>query len=140
MSNSFILDTIIRFGLALVIILGGLLVYWAFNKLILQKTRDKSEDLPFELSGNPVILYFTTPNCMPCKTVQRPALQKVRDKLADRIDIVEVDATQKPSLARQWSVLSVPTTFIIDTNGKTRFVNHGVARADKLIAQIQQLV
>jgi hypothetical protein len=31
----------------------------------------------------------------------------------------------------------VPTTFVIDANGKPRYVNHGVAMAEKLIQQLE---
>jgi len=95
--------------------------------------------LPFDLSGRPAILYFTTPACAPCKTVQRPALRKIAEMYAGKLDVIEVDATEKVDLARQWGVLSVPTTFILDSRGVPRFVNHGVTRADKLMNQINNI-
>jgi len=36
-------------------------------------------------------------------------------------------------------VLSVPTTFIIDSQGRPRRVNHGVASAEKLLNQIEEV-
>jgi hypothetical protein len=35
--------------------------------------------------------------------------------------------------------MSVPTTFVLDANGEARYVNNGVARAEKLLEQIQTL-
>ncbi|NIR96491.1 MAG: thioredoxin family protein, partial [Gammaproteobacteria bacterium] len=78
------------------------------------------ENLPQGVLG---ILYFTTPNCVPCKTVQRPALETVKKHLGNKLKVIEVDATQQTALADHWGVLSVPTTFIIDANGKPRKVN-----------------
>jgi hypothetical protein len=35
--------------------------------------------------------------------------------------------------------MSVPTTFVIDERGEARYVNNGIARAEKLLEQIQTL-
>jgi thioredoxin-like negative regulator of GroEL len=75
---------------------------------------------------------------MPCKTVQRPALAMVQAEMGDKLKVIEVDATQRPELADSWGVLSVPTTFIIDTKGRPRKVNHGVVRAEKLLQQLTE--
>ena len=40
------------------------------------------------------------------------------------------------ALARDWSVLSVPTTFVLDRDGTPRQVNHGFASTEKLLGQI----
>lgn len=133
------LDWLNRLVLAIGIILIGLVLYWIINRVLLLRTRDKGMGLPFDLSGRPAILYFTTPACVPCKTIQRPAVQKILEMYAGRLDVIEVDATKEIDLARQWGVLSVPTTFIIDSRGVPRFVNHGVTRADKLIVQINSI-
>ena len=52
------------------------------------------------------------------------------------LQVLEMDATQEPDLASSWGVLSVPTTFLIDSRGKLRHVNHGVASAEKLLTQL----
>jgi len=33
--------------------------------------------------------------------------------------------------------MSVPTTFVIDVTGKPRYVNHGIATAEKLLQQLE---
>ena len=86
--------------------------------------------------GKPAILYFTSPGCVPCITLQRPALAQLMAAFGRRLQVLEVDATQHPRLADAWGVLSVPTTFIIDADGRPRGVNHGVARAARLAAQL----
>jgi thioredoxin-like negative regulator of GroEL len=55
------------------------------------------------------------------------------------LEVVEIDATQHPDLAKQWGVLSVPTTFLLDARGEARYVNNGVTRVEKLMEQIQTL-
>ena len=90
--------------------------------------------------GVPVLLYFTTPTCAPCKTVQRPAIERLQERIGEGLEVVEVDASSQPELASQWGVLSVPTTFIIDAQGNPRYVNHGVAPLDKLQRQFAEII
>jgi thiol-disulfide isomerase/thioredoxin len=126
---------------ALAIISTGLLLYWLLNRFILFRAEKKGLALPDNLPGArpgvPAILYFTSPDCVPCKTVQRPALQKIQARLGDQLQVIEVDTYENPDLAVRWGVLSVPTTFIINRQGKLLFVNHGATRAEKLLEQAQ---
>ena len=89
--------------------------------------------------GIPAILYFTTPTCSPCKTVQRPALQALLTELGDAVQVIEVNALEQPEAADRWGVLSVPTTFILDKLGRPREINYGVAGVEKLRHQLQGL-
>jgi peroxiredoxin len=59
--------------------------------------------------------------------------------LGETLEVVEINAYEQPDLAKTWGVLSVPTTFVIDERGEARYVNNGVARAEKLLEQIQAL-
>lgn len=121
-------------------ITGILLVaFWLVNRLILARTRGNQMGLESLHPGIPAILYFTTPDCVPCRTMQRPALKRLQAQLGEGLQVIEVDATAQPQLADYWGVLSVPTTFIIDEHGQARRVNHGVASADKLLSQINQV-
>ena len=54
------------------------------------------------------------------------------------MQIIEIDATQEPELARDWGVLSVPTTFLLDAHGVARHVNHGATTAEKLLEQMRK--
>ncbi len=132
-------EVLIRLLWALAIVGAGLLLYRLVNRLALSRARLKSASTSLFVSGRPAILYFTTPTCVPCKTVQRPAIERIQQKLGDGLQVVEIDASARPELADQWGVFSVPTTFIIDAKGLPRHVNHGVATADKLWRQIQSL-
>jgi thiol:disulfide interchange protein len=89
--------------------------------------------------GKSTVLYFTADFCIACKTRQTPALQKLTDTLGDdTVQIIKVDAQEQADAAERWGVMSLPTTFVLDSDGKPRAVNHGVASADKLIKQLQQ--
>jgi thioredoxin 1 len=95
--------------------------------------------LPAPLPKKPTIVYFTTPDCAPCKTVQRPALQKLADLLGEKLHVIEIDASEHPDVARTWGVMSVPTTFLLDEKGTAKYVNNGVVRLEKLMEQVKTL-
>ncbi|HJW89863.1 MAG TPA: thioredoxin family protein [Anaerolineales bacterium] len=121
------------------ILAGGAGLYWLGNRVIIARARGRRLGLEAIRPGIPAILYFTTPSCAPCMTVQRPALLRLVESLAEQIQVIEVDASAQPHLADYWGVLSVPTTFIIDSQGRPRRVNHGVAGAEKLSRQLEEV-
>jgi thioredoxin 1 len=136
-------DLLARLGLALVLIIAGVALYWAWNKFQLRRLSGRRgtqealrglEDLRPGVSG---ILYFTTPDCQVCITAQKPALQRLQADLGDGLQVVEVDASTQTDLADYWGVLSVPTTFIIGTDGRPHSMNHGLTSKEKLLHQIQ---
>ena len=131
-------EILLRFVWTLAIIGGGILLYELVNRYLLTRARVQVKNL-IPTHRRPTLLYFTTPACAPCKTVQRPAIEKLKASLGDGLEVVEIDAAAEPEIASQWGVLSVPTTFIIDAKGQPRHINHGVATADKLLKQIQEL-
>ena len=131
-------DLLLRFVLAVGIIVTGLFTYWLVNQRLLGKAQNHVLALVGgTLPNKPMIVYFTTPDCAPCKTVQRPALRKLLTQTGDSVELIEVDATQRPDLAKQWGVMSVPTTFLLDARGEARYVNNGVTRVEKLMEQLQ---
>lgn len=121
------------------IIVGGFVLYrlWAF--FMLRRRGGKYLGLGTVRPGVPTILYFTTPGCIPCKTVQRPALAQLTSLLNDRLQVIEINAEEQPEIADYWGVLSVPTTFIIDSQGQPRHVNRGVAREDILLRKLREI-
>ncbi|HYO89667.1 MAG TPA: thioredoxin family protein [Candidatus Limnocylindrales bacterium] len=88
-------------------------------------------------TGVPTVVYFTTPNCAPCRYQQKPALAKLAAELGDAVQIIEVDAAAQPEDAKRWGVFTAPTTFVLNSDGAPHTVNHGVADAAKLAGQIR---
>ena len=132
-------EILLRSALAVVIIVAGVFAYWLINQRLLLRARHNVFTLFNILPNKPVIVYFTTPDCIPCKTVQRPAIYQVSRLLGEDLQIVEIDATERPELAKTWGVMSVPTTFLLDARGQARYVNNGVTRAEKLMEQLKSL-
>jgi len=134
----FLNETLTRALIAFGIILGGFSLYLVYNWTLKNRASNLLADLGPIRPGAFLLVYFTTPTCVPCKTVQRPAIQKISEMLGNTLQVLEIDATQQPDLASRWGVLSVPTTFLIDPRGQVRYVNHGVTRAEQLLIQIHQ--
>lgn len=126
-----------RLILAVLIIALASLTGWLINAAMLRRRAHRGLLVDGYEPGRPAILYFTAPNCWPCETVQGPALAELKARFRDRLQVLEVDATQNPAVADGWGVLSVPTTFIIDSHGRPRGVNHGVARLNRLLRQLE---
>ena len=137
------MELLTRLGIAIAIALGGVVLYWAVAKLRLSLLRRRAASGShfggLELRpGVPAILYFTTPNCAPCRTVQGPAVEELREQMGARLQIIKIDASEQIALADYWGVLSVPTTFIIDAQGRPRHVNNGVTPAVRLRQQLRE--
>lgn len=81
-------------------------------------------------SGEPYILYFTTPECSICRTHQEPALRKLE------ATVRKVDAIAEAELARRYAIYTVPTTVVVRGDGTTAEVNYGYAPAEKLRRQL----
>lgn len=135
MNSEILLRVLITIG----IVILGAAVYWLVNQRLLARAQGNFPALFNVLPNKPVLVYFTTPTCAPCKTIQRPAIEQVTKFFGEKIQVVEVDATEHPNLASTWGVMSVPTTFLLDSRGEARYVNNGVARVEKLMEQIQTL-
>jgi len=130
-------ELVSRMLLAATIVGAGLIFYSLLNRHALARNDSRISQFPSYQQGIPAILYFTTPTCVPCKTIQRPELQKLKESLRERIQIIEVDASTNTELASTWGVLSVPTTYVFDDKGRSRYVNHGAVMADQLFHQLE---
>lgn len=128
-----------RIAIITVIILSAALLYLIGQRALLRWRAHRGLGFSGFQPGRPAILYFTAPGCVPCMTIQRPALDTVRKRLGDRVQIFEFDASRHVRLANQWAVLSVPTTFLIDPRGRPRKVNNRAMTSDHLIAQLRKI-
>lgn len=134
-------DLILRLSIALVIILMGIVLYqfWTRARLVFLRAHPSAlAGLDDWRTGIPAILYFTTPNCVPCKTIQGPAIELLHAQFGERLQIITIDASIRTDLADAWGVLSIPTTFILDAQGQPRHINNGVVTAAQLCAQLRE--
>ena len=128
-----------RLLIAGVLIALGSVGWIAFNRLSVRRLAQRAPTDPL-LAGlrndTAAILYFTTPFCEPCRTLQKPALVKLQADLGSAIQVIQVDASEKPEIADRWGVFSAPTTFILDKRHTPRQVNRGVASVETLKKQL----
>ncbi|NJL95712.1 MAG: thioredoxin family protein [Anaerolineae bacterium] len=84
--------------------------------------------------SRPTIVFFTTPECVACRTVQVPAFEDLQQHI--NLQIIRVDAEADPQAASRWGVFSVPTTFVLDRQGHPSSINRGVAGEPLLRQQL----
>ncbi len=74
--------------------------------------------------------------CGPCKKLE-PIMEELQEELAGRVKFFTVDVGESPDLAREYSVMSVPVTFIIK-NGTIMESFNGFLPKAKLLQNIKQ--
>ncbi|MFD6393840.1 thioredoxin family protein [Nocardia sp. NPDC060259] len=91
--------------------------------------------------ATPAVLHFSADWCGPCDAVRRVVAGVTAD-LSESPNAprdIEVDIDADPALARELNVLSLPTTFVFDAEGKERFRISGVPKAGDLRTALEPL-
>lgn len=91
--------------------------------------------------SGPAVLHFSADWCGPCDAVRRVVADATRD-LADSPQPprdIEIDIDADPALARALNVLSLPTTFVFDAEGRERFRISGVPKTSDLRSALSPL-
>ncbi|OBA92400.1 thiol reductase thioredoxin [Mycobacteriaceae bacterium 1482268.1] len=96
-----------------------------------------TSDLGLSRTG-PTIVHFSATWCGPCAGVRR-VVDQVCDELP-AVAHVEIDMDANPDAARRLSVLSLPTTFIFDADGRQRYRAAGVPTAADLRSALDPLL
>jgi len=96
-----------------------------------------TSDLGLSRTG-PTIVHFSAVWCGPCAGVRRV----VHQVCADLPDVahVEIDMDADPGAARRLAVLSLPTTFVFDAQGRLRYRSAGVPRQADLRSAVAALL
>ncbi|GCE18719.1 thioredoxin family protein [Dictyobacter kobayashii] len=104
-----------------------------------------SEDVVESTSHTPVaarvrILAFGSEDDRQCRILQAPVLRRVVEAKGNVVSVMNVDVASSPELAERYHVLTVPTTVLLDANGKTYAVNYGFTNAQSLIKQVDEIL
>src|SRR5206468_3684982 len=91
--------------------------------------------LGIQPDGRPTLVTFSTPSCAACHQAQAPAASAATQLVSARH--VDVNAAERPSVARAFGVLTVPSTAILNAAGHLKAVNQGFAPTAKLVKQIR---
>ncbi|WP_330228252.1 thioredoxin family protein [Nocardia sp. NBC_00508] len=126
----------------------GVLLRRRHGKVRAANSIDLSESARAELlaavgvtGAGPAVLHFSAEWCGPCAAVRR-VVANVTDQLAGSAQPpqdIEVDIDAEPALARELNVLSLPTTFVFDVEGRERFRISGVPKATDLHSALEPL-
>ena len=133
------MEILLRLILAAAIFAGLWLALRIVNQRQLVRNGKRNPGLEGLHAGKLGLLYFTTPDCIPCKLVQRPALEQLKGVMGEALQIIEVNAAERTDLADEWGVLSIPTTVLIDRQGEAKKINLGVIRFEQLVEQFQKI-
>ena len=117
--------------MGIVVGLGLLWLAWNSYKSRLIRSIETGEQ-----NVKPTLLYFTGEYCTACKFQQSPVVEKIMEKFGNAIAVKQVDVSDTPELARQYKVLTLPTTVILNPEGQVKHINYGVAPQTKLEMQL----
>lgn len=124
--------------LLLVVVWGVFLVLKARHRARLQGSHAGASVL--EGKDNPVLLVFTAPYCSICHRKQHPVVEEIAQDFGEALTVNEIDVTSQPGVASQFGVATVPSSFVIDTDGNVQAANHGFVSAERLRLQLQQVL
>jgi thiol-disulfide isomerase/thioredoxin len=100
-------------------------------------TSQDTADLGLSDTG-PTVVHFSAVWCGPCAGVRRVVNEVCTD--LPEVAHVEIDIDANPAAARRLSVLSLPTTFIFDGDGRQRYRTAGVPKAADLRSALAPLL
>jgi len=128
-----------RIVIVAILLFAGYNLYRLYNRWHLRRAKAAVHVDPLLAvlrPGATAVVYFTTPGCVPCRTQQKPTLTRLQDELGEKLQVIQIDAVDQPETAERWGVMSVPTTFVISSDGRPVAVNHGTADIITLRRQI----
>jgi thiol-disulfide isomerase/thioredoxin len=117
------------------IILAGLGLLWLGWRYYKSKLAQSIQPLEFA-PGSPTLLYFCAPYCAPCEAQQTPIIDSLAAQLGETVVVKKYNVTEHPDLAGRYKVLTLPTTVVLDGQGRVAHINYGLTSQARLEAQL----
>src|SRR6185369_16467572 len=137
-------------AVVIVVLIAAFGVAYVINRLValraglMKETPDAAAsdsvdnwDLGLSTTG-PTVVHVSAEWCGPCAGVRRVVDQVCEELPA--VAHVEIDMDANPAAARRLSVLSLPTTFVFDADGRQRYRVAGVPTAADLRSALDPLL
>lgn len=116
----------------------GIAVFKCIRFITAQKAGKNLPALHGWRRGASLIIYFTSPNCGVCKAAQTPALDSLQENFGQKLQVITINVDEDMEAARHWKVMTLPTTFVFNANGRLVHHNIGFADAAKLFRQLNK--
>lgn len=135
-----------RAVIAILLVAAGYILMSIGGRLYLKfiQLRRRNTKWPEEIwSGAPVLLCFSTAQCAVCKYQQAKCLDQVRKHFKGNgadVDIRKFDAAERADISGMLGVVTVPTTVILDGDGKVTELNTGLVKTKLLIEQFEKVL
>lgn len=114
------------------------LVLWLLKRgFFVYRLRKMQTSVQLALPGRASLIAVVSAHCAIC-----PAQKRVISQLSALypvLQIITLDAEQEAEQVRALSILTVPTTLLLDKDGAIAHVNHGFAKLDVLASQAEKL-
>lgn len=123
-----------RAVIAALLIVAGSGAYFLFKQAHMRRLQPETGR-----AGRPRLLYFRSDYCAPCLTQAR-FLEELPNRLRQRVTIEKIDVEREDETASRYGVFTLPTTLLLDDEGRIRHVNYGLADAGKLARQVEGLL
>lgn len=124
-----VLERLLILGVLVLVSTGAFAV---FKQSHLRRINRKSAPLT---AGQPTLLYFRSDACGTCPTQSR-YLEQLLAGENGRFTLHSINVDTEPDKARQYGVMTLPTTMIIDAAGQVKEINYGLTPSHKLQKQL----
>ncbi len=89
----------------------------------------------------PTIVYFWSDGCPVCKFTQRPILDRILAEYGkEGLALNAYNIDEAPAVAKKWGVMTLPTTFLLDSSGTIKHVNNGLVAPENLRRQLGPMI
>lgn len=105
--------------------------------LVWVRWRERRVRVHVRLPAGPAVIAFTHRLCVPCRTQQLPALERLRQLSGPGLRVDVVDVERHPDVARRFGIFTVPSTVVVGPDGRVVAFNHGFADERKLLRQLR---
>lgn len=85
----------------------------------------------------PTLVYFWTEQCSQCKLIQKPVIQRLKTNRRN-FNLVTINAFNDREVASRFKIMTVPSTVVFSSDGKSKFVNNGLIGEDELSRQLRE--